>query len=79
MSGPVKFPMKWKIIDQPTDSRRAGFMQIAGRINMRVKRFACVLISTAVLVFTYHSNAQEKMEISTSCFDDFLQLVWAAG
>ncbi len=44
---------------------------------MRVKRFAGVLISTVVLAFTQNSDAQEKIEISKSCFDDFLQLYWS--
>jgi len=46
---------------------------------MRVKILAGVLISTAVLAFTHHSNAQEKIEVSTSCFDDFLRVYWAVA
>ncbi len=46
---------------------------------MRVKRFAGVLISTVVLAFTQNSDAQEKIEISKSCFDDLLQLSWTAA
>lgn len=79
MSGPVKFPMKWRISDRPDDKQRVGLAQITGRINMRVKRIAGVLVATAVLAFMHHSNAQEKIEISTSCLDDFLQLHWAAA
>ena len=46
---------------------------------MKVKRFVSVLIATAVLAFTHHSSAQDKIEISASCLDDFLHLHWIAA
>ncbi len=46
---------------------------------MRVKYLASVLVSTVVLTFAHHSNAQEKIEVSESCLLDFLVIQRAAA